>query len=285
MIEDVSIKMSVKVTKKENIKEFDPVIPWARYLLLEKAFLEFLEYVPFVPKHYEVTSPFLDDLLIRSCTLLESFWKSAALCDSMDSCIYKYDLEKIRTVEEGKITIFERVFNSFFKLSQKEIYYIHRGYQHTFIPFENWEKDNHPKWWTIYNRLKHQGFANSGTYIDVRNALGGLFLNLVIHKEMITYLEAISAINDVGYENLKSLYRRAPDFSMIARHFNGVARTDLFGFAYCLRYHYDNEDNRKLMIFRMFTPPYEPDSDYKTLEEMARSQGSLEKYFEDPPTL
>lgn len=280
MIEDVSINLSVNVTRtEEKINNFDPVNPWARYLLLEKAFLEYLQYVPFLPEHYNVTSPYLDDLLIRSCSLLESFWKSAALCESMNGCDYKHQLEKLRTAKEsGKIRDFEKVFNSFFKLSQKEIYYIHKGYQHSFIPFENWS-EYPPCWWKSYNNLKHFGLHSTTTFKDVRNALGGLFLNLVIHKEMITYLESISVINDVGYENLKSLYRRAPDFSMLARYFNGVARTDLFGFAYCLHYPYDDEEKRNLVIYRIFTPPYDPDSDYKTLEEMAKSQGSLENFF------
>lgn len=39
-------------------------------------------------------------------------------------------------------------------------------------------------------------------YEDVRNALGGLFLSIVTHVEMINYLVSISAINGHGLSQI-----------------------------------------------------------------------------------
>lgn len=274
MIKDVSKELLVKAENVDDIK-FDPVQPWARYLLLEKAFLEYLQYVPFKQEHYNVTSPYLDDLLIRSCSLLESFWKTAIMCNSIERVFDKDILERHRKdLKKVGINQLEEIFNKKFNLNSCEIHYIYGEYNHSFLPFEKWSKNNSPKWWATYNKLKHIGLQKSVTYKEVRDALGGVFLAIVTHFEMLQYLGAISTIREVGSESggmsAFDLCLSYPNYSKAGSSNSIVVKTQLFGNIYNFfedEYHFNKDE----FIKRVFTPPYDPRKDYRLEEEWIKS--------------
>lgn len=258
MIEDVSIDLSVTVTKTEITKKFDPVISWGRYLLLENAFLNYLQYVPFKEEHYDITSPYLDDLLIRTCSLLESFWKYSAKFAFIANIIGPDDIEYIReNPKKSNINKLEVVFNKYYELNQKKLYYIFETYQTHFIPFENWSTEKAPDWWTKYNRLKHTGFDHSAKYIEVRSALGGLFLALVIDVNMIEYLHSISIIhgnpsfNECGSYLKKWAPRYERNNELIV-----TSRSKLFGYVYCHSTYSTPEKEDEINRY-LFTPPFD----------------------------
>nr|WP_319537643.1 hypothetical protein [uncultured Methanospirillum sp.] len=249
----------------DNDKGIESDKIWSRYLLLENSFLKFQYYIPFIPEHYNVTSPHLDDLLIRTCSLLESFFKTSSHCIIFDGEVEEIPLQKLRNEpKKAGIKDIEAVFNNRYNLSDKNIHFIFQEYQHTFSPFQGWCNKDSPIWWIDYNKLKHNGFKFSSSYQNVRNALGGLFLSIVIHLDMLHYLEGISIIDGIGIQKaFMDLYDACPDYDHIEVGFLQciVARSKLFGFVYTI--FPDIRNGTEKSIKRIFTPPFNLSIDIK----------------------
>jgi|GEM_PF-5109877 len=235
----------------------DTVKIWARYLILEEAFLEFEKYVPFSDEHAQITSPYLDDLLIRSCTSLESFFKSASHCKIFDNIEGQLALEKIRNnPKNASIKNIETIFNQYYTLSSKKVHHIYPIYKHVFMPFDNWNQENSPQWWIEYNGVKHNGFIKSATYENVRNSLGALFLAIVSHLEMINYLVSISIIHGHGFAQIAEyLIYNAPHYKIhpAGFKFSIDARSKLFGYIYS----FIPTDDEQCFFEQIFSPPYD----------------------------
>jgi len=257
----------------------DPVKIWGRYLILEESFQKFMEYVPLNRYHSTITSPYLDDLLIRSCSLLESFFKAASHCKSLDRpgskiCLpqnekSRKNLDNLRNGSKfGNIHAIESVFNLHYNLSPKVVHFIYQGYQGGFFPYQNWNQNRSPNWWTDYNNLKHSGFANSVHYESVRNALGALFLAIVTHADMIHHLDAISVIDGFDIPSVFShLYHESPNYEEIEvpPGHGIVARSSIFGFIYTTSpsNSYSEQETKEMM----FTPPFDIGKNIKAERE------------------
>ena len=246
-----------------NNCSFDPIKIWGRYLVLEEAFLKFMKYIPLIPDHFAVTSPYLDDLLIRSCSLLESFFKAGSHFELFD--IYKDQIDFQKNLEilrhspkKASIRNMESVFNQHYNLSPKEVHFIYQGYQCGFFPYLNWNQNTSPNWWNDYNSLKHNGFENSVTYENFRNSLGALFLAIVTHADMIHHLEAISVVDGFDIPSVFShLYYSSPNYEEIEvpPGHGIVARSSIFGFIYTTSPSngYSELETKEMM----FTPPFD----------------------------
>jgi len=239
----------------------DRVKVWARYQILEEEFIKYERYVPYSLYHSTITSPILDELLIRICTLLESFFKDASHCMIFDNNANNEDLDILRNnPKKASIRNIESVFNDYYLLSPKDVHYIYPVYQDAFYPFMNWSQHSSPDWWANYNTIKHNGFKKSASYENVRNALGGLFLSIVSHVEMINYLVAISAINGHGFKKIEEyLINETPRYTNIYIGYNSSidVHSKLFGYIYKY-YPIGPED---AFIKKIFTPPYDIFSD------------------------
>lgn len=235
----------------------DTVKIWARYLILEEAFLEFEKYIPFSDEHAQITSPYLDDLLIRICTSLESFFKAASHCKIFDDIEEQSALVLIRNnPKNASIKIIEAIFNQYYTFSSKKVHHIYPIYKQFFMPYENWNQDNSPQWWIDYNGIKHNGFITSVTYENVRNSLGALFLAIVSHLEMINYLVSILIIHGHGYAKIAEyLIYEAPHYKIYPAGFNYSidARSKLFGYIYS----YFPTDDEHRFFEQIFSPPYD----------------------------
>nr|WP_319537646.1 hypothetical protein [uncultured Methanospirillum sp.] len=260
----------------------DSVKIWARYLILEESFLEFEKNIPYSQYHSTVTSPILDDLLVRSCTFLESFFKDASHCKIFDNKVKERDLNIIRNnPKKASISNIENIFNNYYSLSSKELHFIHPIYQYSFFPYMNWSQQRSPEWWGDYNRIKHNGFKFSVSYESVRNSLGGAFLAVISHVEMLGYLNAISIMEGYGFaKSVEYLINNAPDYHQ-GRFRLGmaiIARSKLFGYVYSS----SPIGPVEKFVESLFTPPYDIWTDHvrdteQMIEEKIYREMSIDK--------
>jgi hypothetical protein len=165
---------------------------WASYEPLEDDFIDFLSYVPWTPKHKEVWSPRLANLLVNIGSIIDSTFKSYLESPILNTA---KDIEKIR-IDQGKQTInaFQKVYDAVYSFSDRDIYLL--SPEEKLIPWSNWQKQDTPPWWTAYNKVKHDRFKNitKANLENTLNALSGLFLVCAILKEIRPYLVDIGII-------------------------------------------------------------------------------------------
>lgn len=162
---------------------------WNYYLELEREYLEIERLIPFDKTNYNTFSYKYLDLLCEICSEIDVLFK-----EYMSIKVYIPDLdengnplfniiqykkfveEKLPSFKNQKITCYNPKFN------KKKIY-----------PYSSWTANDSPKWWRIYNKIKHdkeyemygKKAYKCANQICVLNALGALFqLNLYIYKEI-----------------------------------------------------------------------------------------------------
>ncbi len=166
---------------------------WASYEPLEDTFIDFLSYVPWTPKHKEVWSPKLANLLLNIGSIIDSTFRSYLKWPTLDTA---KDINEIRNDQrKQKINGFQKVYDDVYSFSNREVYLLSPAEK--LIPWSNWQKqDTPPIWWTAYNKVKHDRFKNiaEANLENTLNALSGLFLVCVILKEIRPYLVDIGII-------------------------------------------------------------------------------------------
>lgn len=262
------------------MKEMDAFSIWSRYSIIEDAFIDFLKYVPYIEKHKDVSSPYLDDLLIRACVLLESFFKSEIDSDFLQSDSKKKEsgidtttLNKLKTESSKerpfiRITDYFQLYDPYYNLSSKHVYYIYPIFNEAFCPFDSWVISKEDgvgkcglKWWNVYNQLKHNAFSESEdkpTLSIVRSSLGALFLAIIMSKNMYHFLISNGIISAGGLSSsiLHPLMIDYYPYSTFGNQFShGIsARSKCFGYIYQSRS--EDENSEKNYAKRIFTPPY-----------------------------
>lgn len=161
----------------------NPYSAWEEYNYLEKDFMNYLRYVPLVKEHDYVWSLYLGDLLIRTGSILDSFFRRAIFGSELDIIP---DIERTRALDDIRINIgtYRKIFDPFYNLSSKNIYELPKF--NTLTPFFKWKNekpDDKLFWWDAYNEVKHDRFGNQkkATLKATVYALSALFILNVIH--------------------------------------------------------------------------------------------------------
>lgn len=164
---------------------FDAQLVMEQYLSLEESFLEFLKYVPLTEEHHNVWSFELGNIILNTGSILDSFFKISLNSLAFDSI---EDIEVHRHSERPNMNIFRDVWKSRYKIHTKKIFEL-RNFS-KFAPYEVWTDDRTLDWWENFTKIKHDRFRNKerATLKTTYEMLGGLFLVLIIHIEMIPVL-------------------------------------------------------------------------------------------------
>lgn len=170
-----------------NAEDFEKTF-WNYYLELEREYLEIERLIPFDETNYNTFSYKYMDLLWAICSEIDVLFREymeieGYTPDLDDKGKPMYNIYQYEKFVDNKIPNFK---------TQEITCYNPKFYKKKISPFKNWSNES-PKWWWIYNKIKHdqeQIIHNKKAYkcanqICTLNALGGLFqLNLYIYKKI-----------------------------------------------------------------------------------------------------
>ncbi|MFX0140107.1 MAG: hypothetical protein ACFFDN_41075 [Candidatus Hodarchaeota archaeon] len=171
----------------ENI--FKTGLAWKVFNETEKEFVSFLDVVPFVPKHENVFSFKLFNLIISIGSHIDNIFKAMSRYQKYQNI---NDVLEIVNSDRPNIYMYRKAFEPIYYLSSKKIYVKKepiisiREYYSNIIPFYRFNKRS-PNWWDVYNELKHSWFEGDNIYkANISNtlrALSALFLLIIRHEE------------------------------------------------------------------------------------------------------
>lgn len=224
---------------------------WFIYAKLEREFIETTSYVALETVHEKVWSEKFGELLIRIGSSVGSYFNLMVDSNSLDK---EKSITKLREEIETKrqknpnwsptITDFRKAFDPVFRLSDAEV---EASYGLTYYgilkPFKGFERKT-PGWWDAHNKLKHEFFEKLEERAQLQNtinALAGLFLLNIFHKENQQYLirhsnvifsEGVGA-KEFATRPIKERYLR-PSFIGVPKDitYQFYARTQLFNHAF-----------------------------------------------------
>lgn len=166
---------------------------YEQYQVIEEDFINFIKIIPLKePKNLEVTSPVLRDLIIRCCVQIEMFFKEWAKFEYDEKLLNLYNKLDKRTQEPtgARNWTFKNYY--YFKenyISKRAIFI--RDLDLIINPFSDWTNNSAPKWWNVYNSIKHDGI-NSKNECNLEmglNAISALFLLHCTNLHSRSYLE------------------------------------------------------------------------------------------------
>lgn len=150
------------------------------FLDIEKDLAGFLDRVPLVPEHEHVWSPALASCILEACSQLDSFWKASSPVASKAN-MQRHFLRFGNDVANRWLVVWGD--------EPKRV-----------IPFSAWPVRADqvdaayvaPAWWSAYNELKHDRWANirSARLDNAVNAVSALFLAIVRSPECTDALVA-----------------------------------------------------------------------------------------------
>jgi hypothetical protein len=201
---------------------------------LEQRFAEFLSVVTFKSEHLRVHSPFLASVLLDAGSLVESIFKSA-----LDNARYN-NIPNIAAIRQRRyntvppyytINDSRAAFRSDW-LYARRVWFIPRGDRS--FPWSAWmQRAGHPRWWTSYNRVKHDRFAgiHEAKLGTVMHALGGAFLLLVQTLDFRVTLVDRGIIRSPGLQ-ASVLRPIAAGWEPLATDQVVIARSQFFGYKF-----------------------------------------------------
>jgi len=229
---------------------FEKGIFWELYQDLERQFQSFLEYVPYLPGNETIYSFKLLNLILSIGGHVDSAFKEMARYPEFsdnDDCKKILDLlkESEESIKEGKapktvpIWLSLRAFEKEYELSQKKIMFKRIPEREDVLPFKPCNlKTNAPKWWEIYNGLKHDVGVNirEANLHNTLNALAGAFLLNAIHTPAYIRLMEYRFVKPertgrVTYTLKPGWKEKIKDWIKKKKRF-GIAETPLFIYNY-----------------------------------------------------
>ncbi len=226
----------------------DPKLVWEEYSYLEQEFIKCTRYVPLVPEHYEVWSLHFVDILLKAGSVFDSFLKRVVFSPTLNEVD---DINKYRSGNKKiDVVAYYNIFETYYRLSSKEIYELQTNEMQKFKPFSRWNSNEYKKllWWNDYTDLKHDRFANKekATLKSVVNALGSLFLLNVLHLESIPLLVDYDLIRgNYDKQALKMLMSNKEPFIGLETIF---AKSRLFGYVYELEEREFNTSHKRYIL-------------------------------------
>lgn len=187
--------------------------PWHTYQYLEERLSRVSRFITFSQCNKETYSEELASLLILTGSAMDTFLRDMKECPYLkEEESYKEVHEKIEEkIKEGTdypfwtIEDYRDAYNPIYRLSDNKIilpfgleYY---GEIQPFIIFNN---KMVPKWWTAYNKMKHDYYESINKYANldnVINMLGGLLILNVLHKCSQEYMVLYGFLKSEGNIN------------------------------------------------------------------------------------
>lgn len=171
---------------------------WLMYSKLERDFAETTSYVALETVHREVWSEKFAELLLRTGSSVDSFFRYMIKSESLDNQEKVKKLRKTITHKRQKdpnwspnITDFRKAFETVYQLSTVEVEADYGlTYYGTLHPFKDFDRKS-PSWWVSYNKIKHEmleQLEKRATLENTISALAGLFVLNILHKESRKYL-------------------------------------------------------------------------------------------------
>lgn len=114
---------------------------WNNYILIEKEFLNTVQYVALDSINYKSYSNAYQKLILEIGSELDNVFK--LICSISG---YKYN--NIGGYYKLINLLYSQIINQEVNLFEGEIKKL--------TPFKNWSSSSYPKWWTIYNKIKHE---------------------------------------------------------------------------------------------------------------------------------
>ena len=235
--------MSIQSTDK-----FETGLFWELYKDLERQFQNFLVYVPYLKGNERTYSFVLYTLILSIGGYIDSAFKEMAryegFTDDLDfQRIVSQLQESIKRIKMGKspkiipIKHFLEIFEKKYNLSKRKVIFKLSPIMNEITPFTpHSPKTNAPKWWDIYNGLKHNAGINirEANLHMTRDALAGAFILNAIHIPSILrfYEYGILKRTDGGIykfspRGIETLKRMLKDRKQI-----GFVETPLFKYNY-----------------------------------------------------
>lgn len=152
---------------------------WYNYEYLETKLIETSRHLTIDPENYSAWSEALADILVLTGNSIDTFFRK------MFECPYIIEHKNFSRIKKpiNKRGIKEFIkYESLYELSQNHVYIPSRiGASDTLTPFESFNEDKSPCWWTAYNKVKHEYYDNL-TKANLRNVLNGLGALLILHS-------------------------------------------------------------------------------------------------------
>lgn len=181
---------------------------YEQYQVIEEDFINFIKIIPLSDdRNMKVCSPFLRDLIIRSCVQIEIFFKEWAKYE----CVISDEIElSILYNSPNKKGIRNWSIKHYYYFNQK--YDLKKAGTHirelnkNIYPFSSWEEKSPPKWWEVYNSIKHGGLeskieCNLETTLECVSAL---FVLHCVNNYSRNYLGQFISISDLQKANGKT---------------------------------------------------------------------------------
>lgn len=154
---------------------------------LERQFIDFQNYVPYLDGNETVYSFRLMNLILAIGAHVDSAFKEMFRCSEFSK---KYD-KILKKVNAGRATMTDyRKLDQEYCISKRKVDFKRLPEREVVIPFQKFEALKSPDWWTAYNKIKHEFSQNfkMATLKTARDALAGAFLLNVVHKPAILRL-------------------------------------------------------------------------------------------------
>jgi hypothetical protein len=216
---------------------------WAAYRSIEEDMLRVAEDIPLETRQYNVYSFKLADIIVRSCSHIDSLFKDILRNQDLSSHPNQQKIAESRAIltgkERGMLTIkdYIEIFADYLNLASVEVIIRRNGEQRS--PFERFKEpkpdDKIPPWWDAYNALKHDFYSEveEGNLGNALESLAALFVlnckipfNFKLEKD-INYLVsngAITSPNFIHKGQLLEYIQKDPELTK----YSLVATTDLF---------------------------------------------------------
>lgn len=194
----IGIESYLDQARDYMIDPFERGKVWFLYSKLEREFIETASYVALETVHNDVWSERYGELLVRTGNMVDSTFRYMVNSKSLDNEKTVKELRR-RVVDERKknanwspnITDFRAAFEPIFQLSSVEVEADYGlTYYGKLMPFKDFDKKSQI-WWDSYNKVKHELFEQiekRATLENTINALAGLFILNILHKESRKYL-------------------------------------------------------------------------------------------------
>jgi len=220
------------------LDNFENGIFWELYKDLEHQFENFLVYVPYLEGNEKTYSFKLLNLILSIGGHVDSAFKEMARYPEFSGNVDCEEMLKlIKKKKTVPITLPLKAFETEYKLSKKTVIFKRLPEWENLAPFKSRSvKATSPKWWKIYNDLKHDVGVNitEANLQNTRDAMAGAFLLNIFHTPgYLRLLEyRIVRRKDEGFFRLKSGWKeKMKEWINKERRF-GVLETQLFIYDY-----------------------------------------------------
>ena len=223
---------------------------WSAYKSIEEDMMRITEYVPLETRQYNVYSFKLTDIIIRSCSHIDSLFKDMLRDQDLSDHPNQRKITEAKGIlaRDGmlRITDYIEIFAEYLNLAPVKVI-IRRNYEQI-KPFKEFENpdlgDKIPAWWRAYNNLKHDFYneinIKQGSLENALLSLSALFtLNCKLALKFklqgnINYLVSNRVITSPNFIHIGHLLKYINEDPKLEKY-SLLAETDLF--EYWLSYH------------------------------------------------